>query len=64
MLKKTGIEATRDIVERHPDARILMCSAVGQEAYLREAISAGAKHAIVKPFRPSAVQEGLRKVLG
>ena len=58
-----GIEATRAIIKEDPDARIVMCSALGQEALVIESIAAGAKDFIVKPFKPDAVIETLKRVL-
>ena len=49
-----GIEAVREICKTDPDAKILMCSAMGQQALVVEAIQAGAKDFVVKPFQPSA----------
>ncbi len=54
-----GIEAVREIVKRDPDAKILMCSAMGQQALVVEAIQAGAKDFVVKPFQPSRVLEAV-----
>lgn len=50
-----GIEATREILSRRPEALIVMCSALGQEALVIESIAAGAKDFIVKPFTPEKV---------
>ncbi|HEY3176146.1 MAG TPA: response regulator [Candidatus Polarisedimenticolia bacterium] len=50
-----GIEATREILRQDPQARIVMCSALGQEALVIESISAGARDFIVKPFTPEKV---------
>src|SRR5690606_32264857 len=50
-----GIDAVREIVKEDPDARILMCSAMGQQALVVEAIEAGARDFIVKPFQPARV---------
>ena len=46
-----------------PDAKILMCSAMGQQALVVEAIQAGAKDFVVKPFQPSRVLEAVQRVL-
>ena len=59
-----GIEAVREIVKQDPDAKILMCSAMGQQALVVEAIQAGAKDFVVKPFQPSRVLEAVQRVLG
>jgi two-component system chemotaxis response regulator CheY len=59
-----GIDAVREIVRRDPGARILMCSAMGQQALVVEAIQAGAKDFVVKPFQPSRVLEAVQRVLG
>ena len=64
MPRKTGIEAVGEIIARHPDACILMSTAVGQEKILMDAIRAGAKGFVVKPFTPSAVLEALERILG
>ncbi len=60
---KSGIEATREIIAVDRNALIVMCSALGQEALVMEAIEAGAADFIVKPFRPEEVQRVVQKVL-
>ena len=59
-----GIEAVRAIVADYPDAKILMCSAMGQQSLVVEAIQAGARDFVVKPFQPSRVLEAVQRVLG
>ena len=59
-----GIEAVREICKDYPVAKILMCSAMGQQALVVEAIQAGAKDFVVKPFQPSRVLEAVQRVLG
>jgi two-component system chemotaxis response regulator CheY len=59
-----GIDAVREIMKDHPDAKILMCSAMGQQALVIEAIQAGARDFVVKPFQPSRVLEAVQRVLG
>lgn len=61
---KSGIEATRDIVRHDPRALIVMCSALGQESLVMEAIEAGASDFVVKPFKGEDVLGVVRKVLG
>ncbi len=58
-----GIDAVREILKIAPSARILMCSAMGQQALVIEAIQAGAKDFVVKPFQPSRVLEAVQRVL-
>ena len=59
-----GIEAVREICKDYPEAKILMCSAMGQQALVVEAIQAGAKDFVVKPFQPSRVLEAVQRLLG
>ena len=59
-----GIAAVREIMKIDPQAKIIMVSAMGQHALVVEAIQAGAKDFIVKPFQPSRVVEAIRRVLG
>jgi two-component system chemotaxis response regulator CheY len=58
-----GIDAVREITRQDPAARILMCSAMGQQALVTEAMQAGAKDFVVKPFQPSRVLEAVHRVL-
>jgi two-component system, chemotaxis family, chemotaxis protein CheY len=58
-----GIDAVREIIKEAPEARILMCSAMGQQALVIEAIQAGARDFVVKPFQPSRVLEAVQRVL-
>jgi two-component system chemotaxis response regulator CheY len=59
-----GIEATRSIVKADPGAKILICSAIGQEELTKEAIQAGARNFIVKPFDPQKVLERAKATAG
>ncbi len=61
---KSGIEAAREITSADREAKIIMCSALGQESLVMEAIEAGAKDFIVKPFKAEKVQEVVNRVLG
>lgn len=63
MPEMDGIEAVRRIKEIDPDARIIMCSAMGQQAMVIDAIQAGARDFIVKPFQPDRVVEAVKKAL-
>ena len=61
---KSGIEALQEIRSAYPDACIVMCSALGQDALVVEAVQAGAKDFIVKPFKEERVLDVVRRVLG
>lgn len=61
---KSGIEATREIVAFDAQAIVIMCSAMGQEALVMEALEAGAVDFVRKPFKTEEVQRVLHKVLG
>ncbi|MCW2277931.1 response regulator [Heliophilum fasciatum] len=63
MPEMDGINAVRAIRAIDPNARIVMCSAMGQQAMVIDAIQAGAKDFIVKPFQPARVLEAVRKAL-
>ena len=63
MPEKNGIDAVREIISMDSGARIVMCSALGQQALVREALNAGAKDFLIKPFNPSRVIEVVTKVL-
>ncbi len=58
---KDGIEALKQIVTANPAAKIVMCSSMGQQALIAEALKAGAKDFVVKPFQPQKVMEVLSK---
>ena len=64
MPDKDGIQALKDIKASDPNAKIIMCSAMGQQAMVIESIQAGAKDFIVKPFQPDRVLEAVKKVVG
>ena len=57
------IDAVKGIIEIDPRACVVMCSALGQETLVQEALQAGARDFIVKPFKPDAVTATLRKVI-
>lgn len=64
MPEMDGIQALKAIKEKDPAATIIMCSAMGQQAMVIDAISAGAKDFIVKPFQADRVIEAIEKALG
>jgi two-component system chemotaxis response regulator CheY len=60
---KNGIEATREILKQDSSATIIICSALGQESLVMEAIEAGATDFIVKPFKAENVIQVVKKSL-
>ena len=64
MPELNGIDALKSIKEKNPSASVIMCSAMGQQAMVIEAIQAGAKDFIVKPFQAERVLEAVKKVIG
>ena len=58
-----GIEAVKAIKEKDPDARIVMVSAIGQQAMVMSAIEAGALDFVLKPFAPQLLLEAVNKAL-
>ncbi len=64
MPEMDGIEALKKIKASDPNASIIMCSAMGQQAMVIESIQSGAKDFIVKPFQADRVLEAVQKVVG
>lgn len=64
MPEMDGIQALKEIKEINGDAVVIMCSAMGQQAMVIDAIQAGAKDFIVKPFQADRVMEAVTKALG
>lgn len=63
MPEMDGIAAVKEIRKFDPAARIIMCSAMGQQSMVMDAIRAGARDFIVKPFQADRVLEAIRKAL-
>ena len=63
MPEMDGIEAVRNIIKMDPGAKVLMCSAMGQQPLVVESLEAGARDFIIKPFQPAKVVEAVRKAL-
>ena len=61
---RNGIEATAEIKGDDPDAAVIMCTSVGQEEKMREAVQAGADGYITKPFQKPNVLEAIDDVVG
>lgn len=63
MPEMDGITAVKEIRALHPQAKVIMCSAMGQQPMVLEAIQAGAKDFVVKPFQSDRVMDSINKVL-
>jgi two-component system chemotaxis response regulator CheY len=63
MPKMDGLTALQRILEKDPEAKVIMCSALGQQRLILQAIQLGAKDFIVKPFRPERVIGSIKKIL-
>ena len=64
MPEMDGIQAVKEIKKLNSGAKVIMCSAMGQQAMVIEAIQAGAKDFIVKPFQQERILEAVKKALG
>ena len=64
MPEMDGIQALKKIRANDGNANVIMCSAMGQQAMVIDAIQSGAKDFIVKPFQPDRVLEAVKKVIG
>ena len=64
MPEMDGIAALKEIRKLDAGAKVIMCSAMGQQAMVIESIQAGAKDFIVKPFQQDRVLEAVKKVVG
>ena len=64
MPEMDGIQALKNIKASDPNASIIMCSAMGQQAMVIDAIQSGAKDFIVKPFQADRVLEAVKKAIG
>lgn len=64
MPKKNGIDALKGIKAIDPNAKVIMCTAVGQEQMVKLAVKTGARGYIVKPFQAPKVLEEVKNVLG
>jgi len=63
MKEKDGLEAAQEILKKHPDARIIMVTALGQEKMLVDSFKAGVKDFVVKPFEPERILSAVEKAL-
>lgn len=62
MPEMDGLEALKTIMQINPAARIVMMTAMGQQGMVKEAVMAGAKGFIVKPFKEETVVSALAKL--
>ncbi|NLL38771.1 MAG: response regulator [Clostridiales bacterium] len=62
MPEMNGLDALREIMKIDPTAKVIMVSAMGQEAMVRDAIISGAKGFIVKPFKEEGIVSALKKL--
>ncbi|SEO70550.1 two-component system, chemotaxis family, response regulator CheY [Amphibacillus marinus] len=62
MPELNGVEAVKEIKKHDPNATIVMCSAMGQQQMVLEAIQAGAKDFIVKPFDQDRIKQAIEKI--
>jgi two-component system chemotaxis response regulator CheY len=63
MPEKDGLSALKDILSFDPTAKVVMCSALGQESKVLEAIKGGAKDFVVKPFQAERVLDAVAKAI-
>jgi two-component system chemotaxis response regulator CheY len=63
MPEKDGLAALREIIAVDPSAKVVMCSALGQESKVLESIKLGAKDFVVKPFQADRVLSAIDKAL-
>ena len=63
MPEMSGLDALKEIIRFNPKAQVVMVSAMGQEAMVREAIISGAKGFIVKPFKEEGIISAIKKLV-
>ncbi|MCF7861691.1 response regulator [Candidatus Woesearchaeota archaeon] len=61
MPNKNGLDALKEIMAINPEAKVVMCTSVGQEKVVMEAVEAGASDYIVKPFKQDDIKAVLEK---
>lgn len=64
MEKKNGLEALTEIMAADPEARVIMCTAIGQQQTVMEALEIGASDYVIKPFQKDKLLESVLNVLG
>ena len=64
MSQMDGITALKEILSIDPQAKVIMCSAMAQQAMVIKSMQAGAKDFIVKPFQPDRIIRAVRNIIG
>jgi len=64
MKDRSGIDGVKEVMKLDPDAKILMVSAMGQQSMIVDAIQAGAKGFVIKPFKPEVLLEEVKRIIG
>lgn len=64
MPRLNGIQAVKQIIEFDPSAKIIMVTALGQEAFVLDAIKSGAREFIIKPFKNLEIIKAIKKTIG
>jgi two-component system chemotaxis response regulator CheY len=64
MPQMEGIEAAEKIVQKHPEARVVMVSSVGYQENIVAALQRGARHFVQKPVKPEVLYEVIKYVMG
>lgn len=63
MNEMTGLEALEEIMKIDPQAQVIICSSMGQKAFIKEAIELGARGFVIKPFDEDALLDEVQKAL-
>ena len=64
MPEMTGLEALEEILKTDPEAKVIMCSAIGQQSMIIKSLEMGAMGFIVKPFEKNEFEATIRSVIG
>ncbi|MCY3413632.1 MAG: response regulator [Candidatus Heimdallarchaeota archaeon] len=64
MPRLNGIQAVKQIMEFDPQAKLIMVTALGQEAFVLDAIKSGAREFIIKPFKNLEIVKAVKKTIG
>lgn len=64
MKERSGVDSVKELKKFDPDAKVLMISALGQQAMIVDAIQAGASGFVLKPFKPEVLMEEVKRIIG